>query len=135
MVFAGDEIGLRGTLGEDARTPYPWNHEDTWDRHTLDTYRDLAALRRDCRALRHGGLRWVAAAGDALAYLRECPDERLMVLALRAACPALQVPAWLLGLTGEAPNVFGGAAALRAAAGGDVALPGDGLTYQVWRLG
>ena len=135
MVFAGDEIGLRGTFGEDARTPFPWNREDTWDRHTLDSYRKLAALRRDCRALRHGGLRWVAAVGDALAFLRESPEERLLVLALRAESPALQVPAALLGLTREAPNVFGGAAALRAEPGVDVVLPGDGPTFQVWRLG
>ena len=99
------------------------------------TRRGGSRIRRDCQALRHGGLRWVAAAGDALAYLRESLDERLLVLALRAACPALQVPAGLLGLTEEAPNVFGGAAALRAAAGGDVVLPGDGPTFQVWRLG
>ncbi|RBY83886.1 glycoside hydrolase family 13 protein [Geodermatophilus sp. TF02-6] len=134
MVFAGDEIGLRGTFGEDARTPFPWNRPDSWDRHTLATYRELAALRRGSPALRRGGLRWVAAAGDTLCYLRESADERLLVLARRAAAPPLRVPADLLGLAGEAPNVSGGGAPLRVRDGRDVVLPGDGPTFQVWRL-
>jgi alpha-glucosidase len=134
MVFAGDELGLSGTFGEDARTPFPWSREDSWDRHTLATYRALAALRRDSEALRRGGLRWVAASGDALVYLRESPRERLLVLALRAPAPAPRLPAGLLGLNEEAPNVLGGAPALHAEPEADVLLTGDGPTFQVWRL-
>ncbi|UOY00176.1 glycoside hydrolase family 13 protein [Blastococcus sp. PRF04-17] len=133
MVFAGDEIGLTGTFGEDARTPFPWQREDTWDRHTLDAYRSLAALRRGSPALRRGGLRWVVAQGDTLAFLREAPEERLLVLAQRSSADPVSVPAAGLGLGGEAPNVFGGAPALVSREGA-VALPGDGPTFQVWRL-
>jgi alpha-glucosidase len=134
MVFAGDEIGLTGTFGEDARTPFPWQRPETWDRCTLDTYRTLAALRRGSPALRHGGLRWVAANGDVLAFLRESPDERLLVLARRAAGEPLTLLTAQLGLAGETPNVFGGAPGLRGD-GLTVELPGDGPTFQVWRLG
>ena len=37
----------------------------------LARYRELAALRRACHALRRGGLRWAHAEGDAIAFLRE----------------------------------------------------------------
>src|SRR4029077_6657170 len=38
-VFAGDEIGLTGTNGEHARSPFPWRQRQTWDDETLDAYR------------------------------------------------------------------------------------------------
>ena len=31
MIFAGDEIGVGGDWGEDARRPMPWNRPETWD--------------------------------------------------------------------------------------------------------
>ena len=133
MVFAGDEIGQEGVLGEDARRPFPWHRPESWDRLTLDRYRALATLRRSHHALRRGGLRWVHAAGDALAYLRESGTERLLVLAARAPYGGLRLPAAGLGLTGEAANLYGGAPPLRPS-GGVVSLPGDGPMFQVWRL-
>jgi alpha-glucosidase len=134
MVFAGDEIGLEGVLGEDARRPFPWHRPETWDRVTLDRYRTLAALRRSHHALRRGGLRWVHAGGDVLAYLRESGRERLLVLAARAPHRGIRVPARLLALTGEAQNEYGGGPPLRPDADGVVSLPGDGPAFQVWRL-
>lgn len=133
MVFAGDELGLTGSLGEAARTPFPWDEPELWDRNTLAAYRSLAALRRGSVALRRGGLRWVAAEGDRLLFLREAPDERLLVLAARAPGPPLRLPSRPLGIAGEAVNVYGGAASL-AAGTGTVVLPGDGPTFQVWQL-
>jgi alpha-glucosidase len=139
MVFAGDELGLTGSFGEAARTPFPWDRPELWDRHTLATYRALAALRRRSTALRRGGLRWVTAEGDRMAFLREAPGERLLVLAARAAGDPVPIPAGPLGLTGEAANVVGGAAPLRAQTSSTdpaptVVLPGDGPTFQVWQL-
>ena len=32
MVFAGDELGLEGAWGEDARRTMPWDQPETWDR-------------------------------------------------------------------------------------------------------
>lgn len=85
MVFAGDELGLEGVNGEDGRRTMPWGRHASWDRATLATYGALAALRREHPALIRGGLRWVYAEGDRLAYLREHPDETLLVDAQRAA--------------------------------------------------
>ena len=31
MVFAGDELGLEGAWGEDARRTMPWDDRDAWD--------------------------------------------------------------------------------------------------------
>ena len=55
MVFAGDEIGLEGEWGEDARRTMPWSRPETWDTTLLDGYRELIALRRSSRALARGG--------------------------------------------------------------------------------
>ena len=46
MVFAGDEIGLEGDWGEDARRTMPWSHPQSWDTELLEAYRGLIALRR-----------------------------------------------------------------------------------------
>ncbi|HEU4349661.1 MAG TPA: glycoside hydrolase family 13 protein [Actinoplanes sp.] len=134
MVFVGDEIGAAGVTGEDARRPFPWHRPETWDRRTLAYYRALAELRRDHPALRRGGLRWVHAAGDALAYLRETGEQRLLVLAARAPHGGLRLPAAQLGLTGEAPSLHGGGPPLRPDADGVVSLPGDGPAFCVWQL-
>ena len=73
-------------------------------------YRELAALRRAHDALRSGGLRWVHADGDALAFLRESERERLLVLAARAAHDAA-APARRRGSASPArrQTVYGGA--------------------------
>jgi hypothetical protein len=126
MVFAGDEIGVDG---EDV-----WHRPDRWHRPTLHRYRALAALRRAHAGLRRGGLRWVHAGGDLLAYLRESADERLLVLAARAPYRPLTVPGGVLGPAGVAPNVYGDADALYPGRDGHLTLPGDGPTFQVWQL-
>ena len=134
MVFAGDEIGLTGVDGEDARKPFPWDRPQTWDRRTFETYRSLAALRRDHDALRRGGLRWAHAHGDVLVFLRESATERLMVFAARAPHEPVRLRARGLGLDGAAANVYGGADPLRADPDNHLTLPGDGPTFQVWQL-
>ena len=133
MIFAGDEIGMEGVLGEDSRRPFPWHRPETWDTVTFARYRALAALRRSSPALRRGGLRWVTAEGDQLTFLRESGEQRLLVLAARGPHLPVRLPAGELGLTDEAGNVYGGAAPLRPD-GGTVTLPGDGPTFQVWQL-
>lgn len=92
MVFAGDEIGLEGVTGEDARRTMPWHRRDEWDAGTLATYADLAALRRDRVALRRGGLRWAHVDADTIAYVREHPDGSVLVAARRAAAPGFSLP-------------------------------------------
>jgi alpha-glucosidase len=132
MVFAGDEIGIEGRNGEDARKPFPWERPQSWDRATLIAYRDLVALRRSSAALRSGGMRWVYQGDDAVAYLREAPGERMLVLLTRAPGKDLALDARSMGWSGEAVNRFGGAA-LRAH-NGKVAVPGEGPMAQIWQL-
>ena len=92
MIFAGDEIGLEGVNGEDARRPMPWHRREEWDEQTLTTYADLARLRREHAALRRGGLRWAHVDADTIAYLREHPDQTVLVVARRAAGSAFTLP-------------------------------------------
>jgi alpha-glucosidase len=129
MIFAGDELGLTGDNGEASRTPMPWHRPEQWDQVTFARYRELIALRRAEPALRQGGLRWAYADADTLVFLREAPAGSVLVLARRAAA----APVRLAGLTGG-DNVYGGAGELEPDADGFVTLPGDGPSFQVWRL-
>ena len=133
-VFAGDEIGLTGVDGEHARTPFPWHRRDEWDEPTLQAYRAWTALRRDHVALRRGGLRWVHAGDDALTFLREHADERVLVHVARAPHEQLVLPLRALGVTGE-----DGVRLLRGAAArvvdGELLLPGDGPAASAYVLG
>lgn len=132
MVFAGDEIGLEGVNGEDARRTMPWHRRDEWDTATLAAYSDLARLRRSYGALRHGGLRWAHVDDDTIAFVRELAGQRLLVVARRAAGAAF-------GLPGAGPGVHllgtepGGAALDRGEAG--LVVPAvDGPRLDVWHL-
>ena len=62
----------------------PWDAPDTWDRPLLDEFKRLIALRRSSDALARGGIRYAHVSDDAIAFLRESPSERLLVLAARA---------------------------------------------------
>ena len=84
MVFAGDEIGLGGEWGEDARRPMPWSRPETWDTGLFDGYRELIAMRRTSRALARGGIRYAHVSADAIAYVREASGDTVLCLATRA---------------------------------------------------
>jgi alpha-glucosidase len=131
MVFAGDEIGLEGVNGEDARRTMPWDRPEEWDRTTLATYAALAQLRRAHPALRRGGLRWAHVDTDTIAYLREHPAGSVLVVARRAAGPAFDLPV----TAGE--HLFGsepGGADLTAAPAGVQVPAADGPRLDAWRL-
>ena len=130
MIFAGDELGMVGVNGEDARRPLPWHRSEAWDKTTLARYRALAGVRQAHAALRHGGLRWAHVDEDAVAYLRETGTERILVLARRASGPAVTLPG--LGAA-TLDNIYGGATAHRQP-DGTTRLPADGPTLQIWCL-
>jgi alpha-glucosidase len=130
MVWAGDELGVGGLWGEDARRPMPWDAPERWDATLLAGYRELVALRRSSEALRRGGLRTVAVGPDAIATLRETPGERVLCLAARTAHPAIRVPRAALGCT-ELETLVGGDARRD---GDDVVLPDDGPAFHAWRV-
>jgi alpha-glucosidase len=130
MVFAGDELGLEGSWGEDARRTMPWDRPETWDRELLLAYRTLIGLRRSSAAFAHGGMRYAHVREDAIAYLRETRDDRMLCLAVRASTEEIELPLSRLRCTALEP-VLGGEARIEK----DTAvLPGDGPAFHVWRL-
>lgn len=130
VVFAGDEVGATGTNGEHARVPMPWDRPDRWDERTFETYRSLIALRRATPALRHGGLRWAVVGDDAVAYLRETAEERVLVLVARASWQGAVLPGHLAP-RGAPETLYG--PDLRVDDAG-LHLPGGGPGVGVWRL-
>ncbi len=132
VMFAGDEVGLTGTNGEHARVPMPWGRSERWDSDTFEVYRRLVAMRRASRALREGGLRWLLVDDDAVAYLRETTDERVLVVVARDAWAGARLPRHLL--TGTEPERLYGELGLEVTADG-LDLGGDGPGVGVWRIG
>ncbi|MBM9466442.1 glycoside hydrolase family 13 protein [Nakamurella sp. YIM 132084] len=131
MVYAGDELGLQGRNGEDGRRPMPWDRPDRWDDETLRLHQELIALRRRHPALCRGGLRWVVRQADAIAFLRETADERLLVGAARAPWSGARLPR-TLAPDGVAETLHGGVDLTITDAA--VEVPGDGPIAAVWRL-
>ncbi len=134
VIFAGDEVGLTGLNGEHARATMPWDDAGSgsgrWDDATFATYRSLVGLRRSSRALRAGGLRWVHVDDDALVYLRETPDERVLVALSRAPWDGIALHPALVGP--EAERLHGTLDLSRH--DGAHRLVGDGPAVGVWRL-
>ncbi len=131
MVFAGDEWGVTGVNGEHARVPMPWDDATRQDAGTLAAYRSLLGLRRRSGALRDGGLRWVLATDDAVGYLRESPDERVLVVAARAPWAGATLPA-ALAPTGAVETLHGPDLGVDRTG---VHVPAVGPAVGVWRLG
>jgi alpha-glucosidase len=128
MLTYGDEIGMEGHFGEDGRRPMPWD-ESRWDTTILDVYRGLIGARKASEALRHGGLRWIHASGDAIVFLRESLDETALVHVARAAHEPVTLDVRHLA----------GVEAGRAAYGAppeigdkEVTLSADGPTARIW---
>ena len=123
MVFAGDEIGLEGVLGEDSRRPMPWSTRQEWDHETYAVYAGLGRLRRESPALRRGGLRWAHVSDDTLVFLREHPTESVLVTARRAAGPAvtLSTPLLASGPSRSGPRGVPGSLLFATREAGDLA--------------
>lgn len=130
MVFAGDEVGVVGADRDLARQPFPWD-DSRWDRDLLATYRELIALRRSTDALQHGGLRWVAAGADTVAFVREAAGERILVHAARASHDPVTMRAGDLGLGGGAERLYGEGAL--DVADGRVTLTAGAPAVTIWR--
>lgn len=83
-IYYGDEIGLAGGGDPDCRRSMPWR-TDQWNQELLAHVKALTRLRRSSRALRIGGFQVLHAAGETLAFLRDAPEERMIVVARRDA--------------------------------------------------
>jgi alpha-glucosidase len=127
MVFAGDELGLEGEWGEDARRTMPWGADTP---PLFDEYRRLISLRRSHEALARGGLRYAFVDEDVIAYLRETPGERLLCLASRDEHAPVRLPLAALRAR-ELETLYGDDAELDC---GDAVLPAAGPAFHVWRL-
>jgi alpha-glucosidase len=130
MLFAGDELGLEGEWGEDARRTMPWERQDDWDTGLLGEYRRLIALRRSSPALARGGLRFAFVDDDVIAYIRESSGERLLCLASRDEHTPVRLPLSALGAR-ELECLYGSDAELDS---DDAVLPAAGPAFHVWRL-
>ncbi|MEA2144056.1 MAG: alpha-glucosidase, partial [Solirubrobacteraceae bacterium] len=130
MIFAGDELGLEGAWGEDARRTMPWDRPDSWDADLYASFARLFRLRRSSDALARGALRYAFVGEDAVAYLREHGGERLLCLAARADHDPVRLPLATLGCR-ALDSVLGGEALCAA---GIATLPADGPAFHVWRL-
>lgn len=130
MITYGDEIGMPGSYGEDGRRPMPWD-ENSWNADILATYRELIALRTGSWALRHGGLRWLHAQGEALVYLREAPGETALVHCARSAHEPVRIPVDLLpGVTHA--RASHGTEPLRRAGSLELTADRPGITVLQW---
>jgi alpha-glucosidase len=82
-IYAGDEIGIEGEWGEDGRRTMPWEKKESWDNEFLAQVTALVSIRKESKALSDGGLRWIAAEDDYIAFLRESKREKLLVFISR----------------------------------------------------
>ncbi|WP_104112052.1 glycoside hydrolase family 13 protein [Arthrobacter sp. N199823] len=133
VVFAGDEFGLKGWNGEDSRTPIPWDEPDRVVTDLRSAYAVLTELRHTSPAVSDGGMRWLMADGDVLAFVRESPEESLLVIATRS--PAL-FPVTELGLSAADVQALMLVPAFATAEFGatEEKLQLDGPGAYVWRL-
>lgn len=82
-IFMGDEIGLEGAWGEDARRTINWSAEESWNHQLLNAFRELIKLRKGSSALCNGGFRWVQVEQEAVVFLRESREQRLLIAVSR----------------------------------------------------
>jgi alpha-glucosidase len=82
-IFAGDEIGLEGTSGEDSRRTINWEDQSAWDVEFLAKVKKLIHIRRTHDALSNGGLRWIAVEKEYLLFMRESKKESLLIFISR----------------------------------------------------
>lgn len=128
--FYGDEVGLTGDTSEKARRTMPWDTE-AWDLDFLTWYQAMIKVRNENPALRRGGFRWVHTEPDAVIFLRETNEQRLLVRTARGATAPTELSATLLRGT-TLRSVINGADAI--AHDDTFTLDGAGPIHQVWQL-
>jgi alpha-glucosidase len=84
-IFAGDEIGLEGSSGEDGRRTINWEDRSSWDIDFLSEVKKLISFRKKHDAFINGGLRWILVEDDCLAFLRESKKETILIFVSRKA--------------------------------------------------
>ena len=126
-VFMGDEIGLEGKSGEDSRRTINWNDRSNWDLDFFAEVKKLAKLRRTEDAFINGGLRWVAAEDNYLAYLRESKKSKVLVVIAAKPC-AIDIDLSNFGYK-VSKTLYG-----QKATGNKIKFKSNGATSGVWKL-
>jgi alpha-glucosidase len=90
-VYYGDEIGMEGADDPDNRRCMIWNQSE-WNSELRAYFKQLIDLRRRLPALRQGGFQMLYAQGHSVAFLRESPEERLLIVARRAGDDLTSLP-------------------------------------------
>jgi len=126
-IFMGDELGFEGKSGEDSRRTINWEDRSDWDLDFLTEVKTLTRLRKSEDAFVNGGLRWVAAEPNFIAYLRE--SKRSAVLVIIAAKPGMvEVDLSKLGYR-VSKTLYG-----QQAKGAKIKFKASGATQGVWKL-
>lgn len=82
-IYAGDEIGLEGTSGEDGRRTINWGNRSAWDHEFLKEVKKLVAIRKENDAFVNGGLRWLAVENDYVIFSRQSKKQHIIVFVSR----------------------------------------------------
>lgn len=129
FLLAGDEIGLEGEDGENARRPMPWHRPQDWDRTTLDVYRELLALHGELPVLQIGGLRWLDVGAHHMTFLRTLAGRVALVHLTRGPHEALSTT--LSALDTERLEQLSTHGGVRARWDGKVELSADGPGFLI----
>ena len=129
MIFAGDEWGLEGVNGEDARRPMPWDRPDGQDQSDLRrvSRADRGATGASCPAARRAAMGAGLGRGDRVPARdgrRANSGRRLPVCVVGALLPAAP--------RRSGRNPYGDVDLTLA--GGAILLPGEGPAAGIWRL-
>ena len=132
VVWAGDEFGLDGFNGENSRTPLPWNNERPHDTSMIETYAQLAAIRKQNPALVDGAMRFLYASKEAIVFVREHKKQSVLVVATRGKDDNIKFDTSSVFGLDQAVNLFGGG---KLKVGKKNAhLPGDKMSINIWSL-
>ena len=126
-IFMGDELGLEGKSGEDARQTINWEDRSKWDLQFFAEVKKLAKLRRSEDAFINGGLRWIAAEDNYLAYLRESKKSKVLVVIAAKPC-TVEIDLAKFGYK-IARTLYG-----QKATGSKIKFKSNGATQGVWKL-
>jgi alpha-glucosidase len=126
-IFAGDEIGLEGSWGEDGRRTINWEDRSQWDHSFMDEVRQLISIRKSNDALINGGLRWIAAEKDFILYLRESKKQSILIFVSRKGVNA-KIDLSALGLN-VSKTLYG-----ITASGSKFAIKSKGATAAIWEV-
>jgi alpha-glucosidase len=133
-IYYGDEIGMVGADDPDNRRCMIWD-QSAWNSDLRAYFKRLIHLRRSSPALSHGGFQSLYAEGNTISFIREAPQERLLIVVRRAADELAALPVRVAALpdgthlhellTGTESTVSGGMLSLAD-------LPEVGA--QIWRV-